>query len=614
MSPSPLCAMPRGTNSVDDALEHEDGGSRAVERAAARTGSGAVMRRAAPAGVRASPAVITLPVTSTPDPPRASSGPASASSIASDTASASRGETLTRSAPKTSTASAPSSSAGIARGELFWVTTSSAQMSSSAASIPCTSLPRDAADHADQPGEVEGLLDRVDGRRHAGRVVRGVDEHGRAGAHPLQAARASGRRRTRRGPSPARSARSPHPAPRNASTAASAVAAFCAWWAPNSGRKTSSYSPPRPCRRTCCPPTATRRSRTPNSVPSRATTASTSTARRTRESSAPGCWWASTAIESALMIPAFSPGDRGDVGPEVLGVVQRDRRDDGDPRVGDVGGVPGAAHADLDDGDVDRRVGEQRVGHAHHDLEEAHRVLAARVDHLHVRGDVVVGLDEALGAHRLAVEHDPLPDRLQVRAGEPAHAQAEAAEQLVDHARRRRLAVGAGHLDDRHRAVRRPEQVDQGGDAGQRRLEPALRPAGQQLPLDPGHVTGAAAARAQDASGARPASLAAPDDAAAGVHPVPRRLGLDHPLAEREQPDGGQLERGHAERDADDREAEADAGDDVDDRQPPAGDQEPEQVADRRGQPRRPARARWCARTARGRTRPAGTTRCRTGS
>ena len=96
------------------------------------------------------------------------------------------------------------------------------------------------------------------------------------------------------------------PAPRNASTAASAVTAFCAWCAPNSGRKTSWYSPPRPCRRTCCPPTATRRSSTPNSVPSRATTASTSTARRTRESSAAGCWWASTAIESALMIPAFS--------------------------------------------------------------------------------------------------------------------------------------------------------------------------------------------------------------------------------------------------------------------------------------------------------------------
>ena len=71
------------------------------------------------------------------------------------------------------------------------------------------------------------------------------------------------------------------------------------------------------------------------------------------------------------MIPAFSPAIVRDVGPEVLGVVERDRGDDGDPRVGHVGGVPRAAHADLDDGDVDRRVGEQRVGHADHDLEEA---------------------------------------------------------------------------------------------------------------------------------------------------------------------------------------------------------------------------------------------------
>ena len=155
-----------------------------------------------------------------------------------------------------------------------------------------------------------------------------------------------------------------------------------------------------------------------------------------------------------------------------------------------------AAHADLDDGDVDRGVGEQRVGHADHDLEEAHRDLAGGVDHLHVGRDVVVGLDEALGAHRLAVQDDPLADRLQVRAGEAAHPQAEAAQQLVDHPRRRRLAVGAGDLDDGHRAVRRAQQVDQRVDAGQRRLEPALRPAGQQLLLHPGQVTGAVAAHA----------------------------------------------------------------------------------------------------------------------
>jgi hypothetical protein len=185
------------------------------------------------------------------------------------------------------------------------------------------------------------------------------------------------------------------PAPRNASTAASAVAAFCAWWAPNSGRNTSSYSPPRPCSRSCWPPTATAAPGRRTRCPPRDHVASTSTpgapARR-----APRLLVGEHGDRVALDDPGLLAGDRADVGPEVLGVVQRHRGDDGDPRVGDVGGVPRAAHADLDDGDVDRGVGEQRVGHADHDLEEAHRDVAGGVDHLHVGRDVVVGLDEPL--------------------------------------------------------------------------------------------------------------------------------------------------------------------------------------------------------------------------
>jgi hypothetical protein len=187
--------------------------------------------------------------------------------------------------------------------------------------------------------------------------------------------------------------------------------------------------------------------------------------------------------------PGLLGGDAGHVGPEVLGVVHRHRGDDGDPRVGDVGRVPGAAHPDLDDGDVDRGVGEGGVGHRHHDLEEGHRD-AAGVDHLHVGRDVVVHLDEPLGADRLAVEHDPLPYRLQVGAGEPADPQAEAAQQLVDHPRRRGLAVGAGDLHDGERPVRGAQQVEQRGDAGEAGLQPALGPAREERLLDPGQVTG----------------------------------------------------------------------------------------------------------------------------
>src|SRR3954454_22758496 len=287
-----------------DPLQQEDGGRRAVERPS-RAGRGGRGHEPPWGSVRASPAVITLPVTSTPEPPRASSGPASASSIPDSSASVSIGCTLTRSAPKTSTASAPSSSARMARGELFWVTTSSAHRPSSSASMPPTSLP------CTQPTTPTSRVKSKDSRTAA-----------TVAAMPAGLCAAStrtvGELRTRSNRPGERTAanelRTPScpigpvaaPAPRKASTAASATAAFSAWWAPNSGRYTSSYSPPSPCSRTCCPPTPPRRSSTPNSVPSRATVASTSTARRTRASSAPGGWCARTAMTPASGRPSGS--------------------------------------------------------------------------------------------------------------------------------------------------------------------------------------------------------------------------------------------------------------------------------------------------------------------
>ena len=53
-----------------------------------------------------------------------------------------------------------------------------------------------------------------------------------------------------------------------------------------------------------------------------------------------------------------------------LAMVQRDGRDDLHDAVDDVGGVPAAAHADLDDADVDRRVGEGAERHRGQQLEE----------------------------------------------------------------------------------------------------------------------------------------------------------------------------------------------------------------------------------------------------
>ena len=67
--------------------------------------------------------------------------------------------------------------------------------------------------------------------------------------------------------------------PRNASTAARAWAAFAAWWAPYSGRKTSSIGPSAPLIRITWPPTASCRLITPKSIPSRCGKAPTSAQR-----------------------------------------------------------------------------------------------------------------------------------------------------------------------------------------------------------------------------------------------------------------------------------------------------------------------------------------------
>ena len=118
----------------------------------------------------------------------------------------------------------------------------------------------------------------------------------------------------------------PGPAPKNASTAASAVAALRAWCGPCSGRWMSSYSPARPRSVRFCPPTARVCDTTPYSAPARATAASHSTARASRTSMASGSCSAMTATLSGgdsrssafqrdLMIPAFSPAISVNVSP-----------------------------------------------------------------------------------------------------------------------------------------------------------------------------------------------------------------------------------------------------------------------------------------------------------
>ena len=53
-------------------------------------------------------------------------------------------------------------------------------------------------------------------------------------------------------------------------------------------------------------------------------------------------------------------------------MIHPDRRDHSDRGVHHVGGVPTSAHADLDDTDVDGRIGEGRERHTGEHLELAH--------------------------------------------------------------------------------------------------------------------------------------------------------------------------------------------------------------------------------------------------
>ena len=83
----------------------------------------------------------------------------------------------------------------------------------------------------------------------------------------------------------------------------------------------------------------------------------------------------------------------------------------------------------------------------------------------------------------------------QVRRGVPADVETERAQEDVDHAGHRRLAVGAGHEDHGVGTLRRPEEVEQVGDPLQGGLDPRLRPTGRERLLHQGEPLGRVVAR-----------------------------------------------------------------------------------------------------------------------
>ena len=136
------------------------------------------------------------------------------------------------------------------------------------------------------------------------------------------------------------------------------------------------------------------------------------------------------------------------------------------------------------------------------------------------------------GERGRAVDADPLGRQLQVRAGGAAGAPVQRGEQRVDHARHRRLAVGAGDVDRRVGALRRPEQVHQRRDPGERRLDLRFRPTFVEFGLDQrefGQVD-----RRRGPSTTQPGLLARighRDPSAASRAPMPFHLVAGQPLA-----------------------------------------------------------------------------------
>src|SRR5690606_40804504 len=90
-------------------------------------------------------------------------------------------------------------------------------------------------------------------------------------------------------------------------------------------------------------------------------------------------------------------GDAGQVGSEILDVVETDRGHHAHFGVDDVGGVEPAAETNLDDGGVDGPVGEEGEGAGRQQLEVGVGHLRAQIGE---RGDVRDGEGEFLfGGH-----------------------------------------------------------------------------------------------------------------------------------------------------------------------------------------------------------------------
>ena len=340
--------------------------------------------------------------------------------------------------------------------------------------------------------EREGVLERGRGRLGAVRVVGGVEQDHRAAPDDLEPARRGRPRERRRGPGRRPSGWSPSERLDRGQGGRRRSAPGARRRAAGRRRRTARADPAATAagRRPRAPATTT-----PNSRPSRTAVASTSAHRRSRTSAGPGSCSASTAVAPGLMIPAFSTAISSG---EVAEVRARGRRRSGSPPrpcrrrrwwrpttppmptstiATSTGASANAAYA------IPTMVSKKLSGcgwAASTRWVYGATSLKARTNSSSVSGSPSIA--------------DPLVHPLEVGAGEAARAQVERAQQGVDHPAGRGLAVGAGQVDHRVGALRVAEQLGEGPDPVERRLEPGLRPAGLQRVLDLGDGLGEARA------------------------------------------------------------------------------------------------------------------------
>src|SRR5215831_8059686 len=219
-----------------DHLEDQDGRAQAPHGTApplAPSGAPPASTLAAPSSRRASPAVVVEPVTRIPALPGPSDA-SSASVVAASIASSSRGATTTRSGPNTRAASPCSSSGSMDLDAELRVTTRPAAAGSSCSSIPVTSLSALTASTATRVPKPNAsvtastLTAMPAGLCAESTITTGLRRTTSSRPGAVMAANACRTRSPSSGPVPAK-----------ASTAARAHAAFCAWYAPNSGSSRS---------------------------------------------------------------------------------------------------------------------------------------------------------------------------------------------------------------------------------------------------------------------------------------------------------------------------------------------------------------------------------------